>query len=226
MAEPWEMSECEHRPHCPNVPYSATIALLRRLGLFLRPNFLDQQECAKIRGEMDRGGGELARVVRYGTGLIDETVRRTRVMNISPQTSSTVKRRLEKLRLAVGKHYGVRLTGCDTPQFLMYRRGSYFKPHTDNTEDSRDPLAVRRRRLSVVVFLNEQAAIVKQRAPGFPYRGGTLYFYRLPDRPTWQTFRLPLLGKTGFLVVFPSAIEHEVSTVECGTRYSAVSWFY
>jgi SM-20-related protein len=191
------------------------------LGLFIVKDLFDAELCARIRAEMRLAGGEPAAVYRKGAVSIDENRRKTTRMDVGPPTISYVGERLQGLKPALESHFNLVLTGCETPQFLVYREGHYFRPHHDGAEASVDPQYLKDRRVSAVVFLNGQAE-----APGpDSYCGGSLKLYGLIDDPLWKACGLPLIGEPGLLVAFRPDVLHEVESVTHGERYTIVSWF-
>ena len=80
---------------------------------------------------------------------------------------------------------------------------------------------LKRRRLSVVLFLNRQA---KEATPG-GFCGGSLVFYGLINDPRAKQIGFPLVAEPGLLIAFPSDLVHEVTPVTDGERYTVVSWF-
>jgi SM-20-related protein len=106
--------------------------------------------------------------------------------------------------------------------FLIYREGDFYKPHIDNDPDPNVDDAYSRRRVSVVIFLNDQAE-----TPGPDcYCGGSLTFYGLIDYPRWQTYGFPLFGESGLLIAFSPDVVHEVLPVTYGERHTIVSWLF
>ena len=126
-----------------------------------------------------------------------------------------------KIKPEVEKHFGVQLTGCEKPQFLVYREGDFFVAHRDTNDDPRGVEGLKERRISVVIFLNRPS----DEAVPDSFSGGSLVFYGLIDAPEWKEYGFCLDGEAGLLIAFRSEILHEVTGVTSGERFTIVSWF-
>lgn len=191
-----------------------------RFSLYLRANFFDARACGEIVAELRRCGGSPAPV--YGTGesgAVDERVRKVVRLAPSPETVGRVKQALSELMAEVGARYGLRLTGCEEPQFLRYRVGDFFVAHQDGNTGMMLSERERTRKVSVVIFLNDQS---ETDGPD-TFDGGTLVFsdWRAGREPA----RFELRAATGTLVAFPAETTHEVLPVVRGERYSIASWY-
>jgi len=91
----------------------------------------------------------------------------------------------------------VTLSGCERPQFLCYRTGDFFHPHRDARDEPDAPDFLKARRLSVVLFLNDEA----DEAHGETYSGGALTFGGLIPNPPGKTYGFPLRGENGLLTL-------------------------
>jgi PKHD-type hydroxylase len=80
----------------------------------------------------------------------------------------------------------------------------YYNWHLDCTP----PQDGLQRKLSCVMFLNDASE----------FEGGLLQFKVLEDKP--------IEAKRGRIIVFPSFVEHQVTPVTAGTRYTAVTWAF
>ena len=120
----------------------------------------------------------------------------------------------------IEKHFGVTLLDCESPDYLIYHPGDFFKPHVDGGPESSD--RIRDRRVSVVIFLNRQCAEPAEDS----YGEGHLTFYGLLDGPQWEKCAFPLNPEPGLLIAFPSDKWHEVKPVSHGRRFTVVTWFY
>jgi SM-20-related protein len=200
----------------------ADAEFLRRLGLFVEPNFLDPQLCEEYRSEMKRVGGKPATVSAHAEDEVDENHRRTRQADMSEATTAALQARLEAVKPAIEKHFGRSLSEVQKPQFLTYRTGDFFRPHSDNSDEEDAAEGVKRRQVSVVSFLNDESAEPAQGC----YGGGHLTFYGLlGDESDDSPIGIPIEGKAGQLVAFPSEMLHGVGAVTHGERYTIVSWF-
>ena len=200
----------------------ASLELLGRFGLLVERGFLDAAECARVCADMATGEDSLATVHELdGRFALDATVRHTRIVRVSAESVELIERRLAALRPRVERHFGATLRAWQPPQFLVYGQGDYYHPHPDNSTDPDAAPSVRARKISVVLFLNDQA---EAPGPGV-YGSGALTFWGLFSDSRLQGRGLPVSGKAGLLVAFLSHLTHGVETVTHGVRYTVVSWF-
>ena len=199
--------------------YALTRVLVRNLGLFVLDNFFNSQTCTQIISEMQIGPTEKALIVRSGSEdeLLDEDRRKVLTVRPSESTKELVGNQLGGLKSRLEEHFGFRLSENETPIFLRYGEGAFYKMHRDANEDTH----VAARRVSVVVFLN---ACSKQPAPNC-YGGGCLTFYGLLPGPQWENCAFSLDAEPGMLLAFKSNVAHEVQPVTSGQRFTIVSWF-
>lgn len=176
-------------------------------NLFLLRSFLDAEACAELRAELIESPTTQAPVYIEGSeGTIHETVRKTTSLHPSAETFSHVHEQLLQQKAALESHFGESLTDCERPQFLRYEEGDFFVRHQDGNTKQLDFDHLRIRRISIVVFLNDN------------FSGGTLNFYDGPN-----TFALG--GETGLLVAFRADTFHEVVPITNGERFTIISWF-
>jgi len=183
------------------------------------PNFFDEQQSQAIITEMRSAPGIPAPV--YGqsaAGSVDERVRKATRQTPSTETVEYVQRRLWELKPEVEKYFGVSLSESEEQQFLRYRVGDFFVAHQDgNTGMTR--MDTEARRVSVVIFLNEQSETPKEGA----YCGGSLVFH------DWRggkgSGELIQARRPGTFIAFRSETTHEVMPVTNGERYSIVGWY-
>jgi SM-20-related protein len=194
----------------------------RSLGLFVAKDFFDGSWCEHLRLEASSGSKSHATVVNKSLERLDEGVRKTKWVEVSTPTISTVKARLLAVKPRLESHFNVKLAGCEEPQFLAYKAGDFFRLHQDNADDPEAFAYIRERQVSAVIFLNSEAEALGPES----YYGGALTFYGLIDDPRWKTYGFPLVGERGLLIAFRSDILHEVAVVTQGERYSIVSWFF
>lgn len=183
------------------------------------PNFFDEQKSAEIVAELRAAPGAQATV--YGqsvSGSVDERVRKAVRQTPSLETVEYVQQRLLECKREVEDHFSVSLSECEEPQFLHYRVGDFFVAHQDgNTGMMR--MDSEARRVSVVIFLNEQSDVFKEGS----YCGGSLVFH------DWRGGRgsgeLPQARIPGTFVAFRSENTHEVTPVMDGERFTIVGWY-
>jgi SM-20-related protein len=176
-------------------------------NLFLLPNFLDPDSCARLTAELAVAPTTPAPVYIEGAeGTVHESVRKTTSLHPASETVEKIYERLLRQKSALEGHFGTSLTGCENPQFLRYEKGDFFVRHQDGSPNQLDFDHLRVRRISIVVFLNDS------------FSGGALNFS--DPRTTCA-----LSGETGLLVAFRADTFHEVLPVTSGERFTIVSWF-
>jgi len=196
---------------------------LTRLGIYVVPDFLDQETCERISREMIEQGGERAKVTLELTQEeLAERYRSTTIAEVSDETVALVKEKLLEREEELEQAFDRPLNGCEKPQFLLYREGDYIKPHSDGSEDEDAPDWLRKRSIATVVFLNDQS---DDGEPG-SFAGGSLHFYNLlSDQSKDKSVGLPITPQTGLMVAFTASTLHGVTEVTSGDRCTAVTWF-
>ena len=187
--------------------------------LYLISNFLEAELCREITSVLRASPAGAAAV--YGVaeaGSIVETTRRT--SRVIPPTSVTeiVEDHLTARKDEIASNYGMALEGFEEPQFLRYRTGDFFVAHQDGNTGLIKNDREERRKISVVIFLNQHSDTPQDGG----YGGGALVFSEWRRRPHGQ---FHLYGEVGMLVAFPSETTHEVIPVTHGERYSIASWY-
>jgi PKHD-type hydroxylase len=100
--------------------------------------------------------------------------------------------------------WGYGLTSQEATQIGRYK--SADEGHYDWHMDAAAPQNGIQRKLSISILLSDTSE----------FEGGELQFKGMEDKQ--------ILTKQGSIVVFPSFIEHKVTPVTKGVRYSAVTW--
>jgi SM-20-related protein len=192
---------------------------LSRLGLFFVPDFIGEADRNALRGEIAEVVGEPAPVLRAGAPVLDTTSRHATIAQISTATTAALQARFSGLIPELEAHFRMALHECEQPQCLVYERGSFFSAHRDDGGAGGLDY-VRRRRISAVVFLDDQGG-----APGpGSFTGGELVCFGLV--PGWPpTFGVPVPAVAGLLVAFDAGITHGVQPVVEGTRRTVVTWY-
>ena len=131
-------------------------SLFAHLGLLTDPNFLPPNLCADLRTEILTADGEPASVRSGQYALIDEDIRRVRMADIAKETRLKVRHYLDELLPKLESHFNVRLAGFEKPNFLMYSEGCFFKQHRDSADDPHAEAFMQERKISVVIFLNNE----------------------------------------------------------------------
>ena len=194
-----------------------------KLGLFVVEDFFDKQTCVQIQAEMRTVDHTRAEVVDGSSKveLVKQTSRRTLDARVSGRTSEQVKVRLRSLQPELESHFRIGLSDCETPQFLIYKPGDFFRPHRDGDDDPDKPEYINKRRVSLIIFLNDQS---EEHRPN-TYSGGSLTLYGVVSEPRWAKYGFHLTGVAGLLIAFRSELFHEVGEVAAGERYTIASWF-
>jgi len=199
------------------------VSFFNNFGLMGVPGFLSGRDCQQLRCEISEASISAATIREEGSEYgVDEGKRKTRWAEVSPEASGLVVERLTALLPQVAEQLGVELSGVQTPQFLMYREGDFFRRHRDSNPDAVAAKFARERQVSAVVFLNGESS---EPAPD-SYEGGALTLYGLMEDRDGGSIGLPVTGETGSLIAFPSDMMHEVTPVSRGERYTVVTWFY
>ena len=181
-------------------------------------DFLDAAIREDILSQMRAARSSPATVYgREANGAVDALVRRVTRVNVPRETLAHVTRQLLDRKGEIESYFGEGVSECEEPQFLRYQEGDFFIPH----QDGNTPLILdesRLRKVSIVIFLSEQATEQKAGA----YSGGSLVLHgTYPD----YDVRVPVTNDPGTLVAFRAQTTHEVTPVTYGERYSIVSWY-
>lgn len=167
-------------------------------------SFLTSTECEMI-VNYSLKNRKLQRAKIAAEGDLDEDVRKSSIVFLPCRSifPKTIKKLEEELTKQI-KIKGYELNFEEVMyQFTEYKTGEFYRWHTD--DDVIDE-KVKSRYCSVVIQLTDE------------YTGGEL---ELKDEKEIVQFKS---GK-GNLFVFLSKLEHRVTKVENGVRYSLVSWF-
>ena len=189
--------------------------------LFVIKDFLEPLVCERIISEMSAAKGRSSIV--YGSsksGIVDESIRKSLRLTPSDETVALIVTRLQSCMNDVAKHFNVKLSECEDPQFLRYEEGAFFVAHQDgNTGMLR--LDSERRLVSTVIFLSRE---FENPEPGTNVHcGGSLVFTN--PRATPERAKFHVRAEHGTLIAFRSETTHEVTPVTHGERHSIVSWY-
>jgi SM-20-related protein len=196
---------------------------LSSLGLFVIKDFIEPERCSALRKVIAGTTAKRARVVDKGQQVLDEETRRTYDHFVDDETRSQMHSQLQSVIPQLEKHFDVKLSGCVPPRFLVYHIGDFFLRHPDNTMQPDLPESIKNRKVSVIVFLNDND---EEGTQSETFSGGTLNFYGLLPDARLKNRSIPLKCKEGLLVAFRSDLHHEVRPVTRGERYSVVTWFF
>ena len=193
----------------------------RSFGLYVARDFFDRDLCARLRTEALGAAADPATVRRRAADYeVNEEIRRTQLARVSEAAEALVDQRLLALKETLERHFGITTAGIRRPQFLVYREGDFFRPHSDSSTESDAPSVATGRRVSIVIFLNGESTDDNDHC----YSGGSLTFFGLMHDPRADDRGFPITGETGLLVAFPSHCVHSVTPVTRGTRFTIVSW--
>ena len=196
--------------------------ILKTLGLFVRPECLSAAVCRDLVERMVGAPGESASVyIGHNEPAVKPLSRKTLLVDVPPALDGIVRDRLDAWRGAIAGHFGVALTGYETPQYLVYGPGGFFRPHVD----TRPPEDLRHdedggRLVSAVIFLSTPDST--ERAD---YEGGELRLFNLVDEPAWRGLGFACDAAPGLLLAFRSDTVHEVTPVTRGFRCAVATWF-
>src|SRR6185503_9846434 len=175
-------------------------------NLYLARECFDSGMCAEIIADLAQAPDEKAPI--YGisgeAGSVDERVRKVARLIPSEMTVNRVKEKLLAIRDQVSAHFEINLTGSEDPQFLRYREGDFFVAHQDGNTGMLRTEREQWRKVSIIVFLNQQSTPSMTAA----YGGGSLVFSEW--RPGRRRGHYELPGEAGLLVAFPSETTHEI----------------
>jgi predicted 2-oxoglutarate/Fe(II)-dependent dioxygenase YbiX len=185
------------------------------------PGFLTPDECREIRREIDASVQQQAEIwLGHDFGVVPES-RRGTIATLSENTETFVQDRLWEVVPTFEEIYGCEVSHVSGVTALIYRRGDHFAAHSDGGVDADAAPEVTRRRVSLVVALNDAAG----EQPDFT--GGELRFYpgcRPGAAPTASDEIIVVRSQPGLLVAFPSPMVHQVMPVAGGCRYSLALW--
>lgn len=145
---------------------------------------------------------KLADALVSEVGVKNTTIRDTKLCALEfTEKNSWVFRKLEQAITEVNNDvYGFDLSGFhETIQLMQYAVGSFYDWHADSGN-----LQFSRRKLSFSVQLSDAD----------DYDGGELVFFNNGVAPK----------KKGTLIIFPSYLYHQVTSVTLGTRRALVGW--
>jgi PKHD-type hydroxylase len=164
---------------------------------------LSKEFCRSVLIDIDWASSEQARV-NQDNPIIDPGMRRTDIIWQDPlQPLGCIARAyMDIANQTAGWGYG--LSSQDRTQIGRYK--SADEGHYDWHMDAGPPQEGIQRKLSISILLSDPS----------DFEGGELQFKNMEDHK--------VLTKQGSIIVFPSFIEHKVTPVTKGVRYSAVTW--
>jgi SM-20-related protein len=201
------------------------------LDVFLRPAFLSDVECADLLAEMDAAPhveGGVRETDRPEADSIDRTGRSAFDCEVSELTIQSIAQRICRVAPQIAEHFGQALAEYETPHFVVYGPGDFYRPHRDLYSDVVVAEPISRRRVSVVIFLNDRRDANNEDEPGRAettdrYDGGLLRLCsheadEFASRDAWD-----VPAPRGLLVAFRADTWHEVTPITVGRRYTIVA---
>jgi PKHD-type hydroxylase len=164
---------------------------------------LSKEFCQSALAEVDWATSEVAAVDEKGP-VIDPKKRRTDILwqDTMQPLGCIARAYIDIANQAAG--WGYSIINQENTQISRYK--SADEGHYDWHMDAGPPKEGIQRKLSISILLSDPSE----------FEGGELQFKGMEDRK--------ILTKQGSIVVFPSFIEHKVTPVTKGVRYSAVTW--
>jgi predicted 2-oxoglutarate/Fe(II)-dependent dioxygenase YbiX len=184
------------------------------------PGFLTPDECRAIIGEIDAGIQEQAEIWLGQEFGVHPESRSGAVATLATATEELVQDRLWGVMAQLEERYRCEVSHVSGVTALIYRRGDHFAAHSDGGVDADAPPEITRRRVSLVVALNDGAG----ETPDFT--GGELHFHPScpPGADSAAHDHVAVRSRQGLLIAFPSPMVHRVTTVVEGCRYSLAMW--
>ena len=191
---------------------------------------LDKKTCNKIRNSakdkwiestIDTKKGELTAEERItGEKPIHKTDKNVRISDVVWTSEQWIYNTIWEWMLEANELAGWKydIRGAGDMQITRYKKGGFYYFHKDgrgdhlSVYDRPDSKFIHGhvRKLSMTVLLNDN------------YEGGEFQFAFYKEEKCG--INTPEFNKIGSIIVFPSEIEHRVTPVTKGIRYSLVSW--
>src|SRR6266545_7063843 len=182
-------------------------------------NFLPHSACAEIRKSMLASPTYMGTIVKHdGIATVDSRIRRATNIEVDACLRSVVNVGLRSIKVRLDRYFGIETTDIQPTQYLLYRRGDFFRRHRDAARESHFEDLVNRK-ISVVLFLND-----RNTTGDHHFEGGDLSFIGRFRNGTEELTRIDVTPCEGMLIAFPSQLLHEVLRVRRGLRFTAVSW--
>ena len=124
---------------------------------------------------------------------------------------------MESANQKAGWNFDIRAS--EPLQLTRYKPGGFYYWHKDGCGDhlstykrpENEYLNGRVRKLSMTILLNDA------------YQGGDFQFSALSQAEI--KIQTPKLGGIGSIIIFPSFMQHRITPITSGVRYSLVAWF-
>ncbi|MDX6690624.1 MAG: SM-20-related protein [Solirubrobacteraceae bacterium] len=183
------------------------------------PGFLSAGECRDLVAEIDAAHQERAKIWTGEAFGVDPGSRLGSIAALTPDGERLVHERLYGVIAQLEQRFACEVSHLTAITALVYGPGDHFAAHSDGGYDDEAPSEVRRRRVSLVVALNDGAR---------DFSGGELHFYpgcAPPDAASaGPEHIIRVRSEPGLLVAFASPMTHQVMPVIAGRRYSLALW--
>jgi len=185
------------------------------IDLHVVKNFFDVSTCRHLIEEIRRGEHNSALTYGKSDGSVDERTRKVKCATLDSQIVDQVAAQLREHLTSLREYFDIPVETIEEPQFLWYRPGDFFVAHQDGNTKLIQLESDRLRRISLTIFLNDQANDESPKS----YSGGALVFTDL-----FSGDRREMPGEAGKLVAFRSELTHEVTPIKHGERFAIVTW--
>jgi predicted 2-oxoglutarate/Fe(II)-dependent dioxygenase YbiX len=195
--------------------------ILSMLGIRIFSEAFEKELIDDLVTSIGKSATKPARVNNSATGFapaVAEEIRRTQEVKVPMDLKQRFAHAIDTVML--GLHPS--LVRVEAITYLQYGIGDMFRAHRDRGADVTDPTAeyLRRRSVSVVVFLNDQQTSIQDGQ----YEGGSLLFRGLSGHG-FEDMAFGPPQRRGVLVTFPSDVVHEVTPVDSGSRLTVVGFY-
>lgn len=181
------------------------------------PGFLSEAECRDLVAEIDAAQQAAAEIWGEGGFGVHPDSRRGAIARLRAATEILVQDRLWEAVPALEQRFGCEVTHISGVTALIYGEGDHFAAHSDGGGDDDAPPEIRRRRVSLVLALNDGTS---------DFSGGELEFFagEVPEVAARSAPIVQLHSRPGLLIAFASSMIHRVAPVGAGRRYSLAVW--
>ncbi len=195
-----------------------------KFGFFSVKNFLDEEFYGSLCEEMREAPqelGNLSTAFTYENTTNEDFSRRREITKLSSNKLETINDKLIAIIPEIEENFKTEINGLQPLRPSVYKKGDFFKPHSDKKPDPNSPDFMKERKVSIIIFLNEESPIEKEGT----YSGGNLTFYGLIEKEGFENMGLPLVAEPGLLIAFPPERTHQVTEVTTGERYVIVGFY-
>ncbi len=196
----------------------------KQFGLIAFRNFLERDFCRTLREDIRKAEKEKGkyRDIHSGEDILNEEFKsRSEATRFESNINEKVSKCLLEILPDVSQHFDVEIHDIQTPIYCLYETGDSYGIHVDAGEHENIPDEAQRRKVSAIIFLNEESREPEEGK----YCGGNLTFYGLNQNEAFAKFGMPLVGEQGMLITFPPTLPHEVTPVTSGERFTIATWF-